>query len=142
MTLGERIKIRREALGMTLLQLAQKTGVSEATVQRYESGEIKTPRHMRLISMAEALGVDVNYLLTGNEESVAEIAKLNEMYADQYRCCQLNAKGEKEFFVFEYRENNVFAYVDNKRCDFTNAFFRLDTDLRKNVILDMLKRYC
>lgn len=142
MTLGERIKLQRESLGLTLLQLAQKVGVSEATVQRYESGEIKTPRHDKLIAMAKALGVDVNYLVTGNEEFEAELIELNEKYIDQYTRAQRGKKGEKQYFEIKYYENNVIAFINGERCDFVKAFFELEDDGRKSVILDMLKRYC
>ena len=40
-TLQERIKERRLASGFTLLEVAEMLGVKEATMQRYESGEIK-----------------------------------------------------------------------------------------------------
>lgn len=63
MTLGERIKRQREAKGMTLLQLAEKIGVSEATMQRYESGRIKNPKQPRLVALTKALDVDANYLM-------------------------------------------------------------------------------
>ncbi len=62
MDFGLRIKQRREELGLTLKDVALKLNVSEATVQRYESGEIQTPRRERLSALASALNVDVNYL--------------------------------------------------------------------------------
>lgn len=40
--MSKRIKELRKAKGMTLLELANKIGVSEGTVQRYESGSIPT----------------------------------------------------------------------------------------------------
>ena len=39
--LNERIRQRRLALNFTLLYVAEQLGVKEATVQRYESGDIK-----------------------------------------------------------------------------------------------------
>lgn len=57
MTFGERLRTIRAQQGMTLAQVASKTGVSEATVQRYESGEIKNPPQDRLVALAKALGV-------------------------------------------------------------------------------------
>lgn len=57
MTFGERLRSIREKQGMTLAQVAAKTGVSEATVQRYESGEIKNPPQDRIVLLAKALGV-------------------------------------------------------------------------------------
>ena len=43
--LNQRIKERRLAQGLTLAQVAEKLGVKEATVQRYESGDIKNIKH-------------------------------------------------------------------------------------------------
>ena len=70
MTLGERIKRAREAKGLTLLDVAKEVGVSEATLQRYESGNIKNPKQPKLLSLAKALDVDVNYLMNwkGDDE--------------------------------------------------------------------------
>ena len=49
------LKCRRQELGLTLLQIAESVGVSEATVQRWEKGHIKTLRHENLVKLAEAL---------------------------------------------------------------------------------------
>ena len=57
MTFGERLHSIREKQGMTLAQVAAGTGVSEATVQRYESGEIKNPPQDRIVALAKALNV-------------------------------------------------------------------------------------
>ena len=39
------LKAKRKELGLTLAQIAEKIGVTEATVQRWESGNIKSLRH-------------------------------------------------------------------------------------------------
>lgn len=44
MDIGERIKERRELLNLTLEQVGEFVGVSKATVQRYETGEIDIKR--------------------------------------------------------------------------------------------------
>lgn len=71
MNFGDRLKERREELGLTLQQLADKIGVSNATVQRYESGRIKTPRMPQLQALAKVLNVDTNYLLGLQEGNAA-----------------------------------------------------------------------
>lgn len=48
---------RRKELGLTLLQIAEKMNVSEATVQRWESGNIKMLRHERIAKLAQVLDV-------------------------------------------------------------------------------------
>lgn len=61
--LNERIKNRRQQLGYTLLYIAEQLGVKEATVQRYESGDIKNIKHETVVSIAEILRCDPAYLM-------------------------------------------------------------------------------
>ena len=53
--LSDILRLRRKELGLTLLQIAEAVGVSEATVQRWESGNIKTLRHENLARLADVL---------------------------------------------------------------------------------------
>ena len=48
MVLEERMKNRRKELDLTLADIAKAVGVSEATVQRWESGKIKNLRYERI----------------------------------------------------------------------------------------------
>lgn len=61
--LPERIRERRKEQGMTLLQLAEKMGVKEATVQRWESGNIKTIKYETVEMLAEVLHCSPSYLM-------------------------------------------------------------------------------
>ena len=62
---------------MTLAQLGKIVGLSEATVQRYESGNIKNPPMMRIEALANALDVPAAILLGMNDEKLdAEIRLL------------------------------------------------------------------
>lgn len=63
MNIGERIKQRRLTLGMTLLDVANRIGRSEATVQRYESGVVKNLPHNVLVSLAMALRTTPDWLV-------------------------------------------------------------------------------
>lgn len=62
-TLQERIKERRTEKGFTLLDLADAIGVKEATMQRYESGEIKNVKHETVVKLAEILNCSPQYLM-------------------------------------------------------------------------------
>ena len=79
MKLHERIKERRLAMGMTLLDVANALGVKEATVQRYESGEIKNPKHRTVLELANIFHCSPSYLMGWEEdvlpESVMQISK-------------------------------------------------------------------
>lgn len=48
---------RRKELGLTLMQIAKQMDVSEATVQRWESGNIKSLRHEKITRLADILNV-------------------------------------------------------------------------------------
>lgn len=51
------LKKRRIELGLTMLEVAKMVGVSEATISRYESGNIKNMRKDRIAKYASALKV-------------------------------------------------------------------------------------
>lgn len=61
--LPERIKERRIALNLTLLDIANLIGVKEATAQRYESGEIKNIKHETIIELAKIFKCSPQYLM-------------------------------------------------------------------------------
>lgn len=52
------LKQRRKELGLTLAQIADQMGVAEATVQRWESGNIKSIRYEKIDKLAEILRVN------------------------------------------------------------------------------------
>lgn len=62
-TIAHRIKLAREALGLSQVALAELVGVSPGTIGNAESGAREQPRKLRLI--AEALGVHLIWLETG-----------------------------------------------------------------------------
>lgn len=63
MTLSDVIKRQREKLGLTLLQIAERMNVAEATVQRWESGNIKNIRYDKLDRLAEILQITPSELM-------------------------------------------------------------------------------
>lgn len=67
-TLQERIKERRTNLGLTLLEIAEQLNVKEATVQRYESGEIKNIKHETIVELAKILKCSPQYLMGWTEQ--------------------------------------------------------------------------
>ena len=67
--LSEVLKRRRKELGLTLGQIAEQMGVAEATVQRWESGNIKTARYEKLVRLAEILRVSPSSLMGWSDDS-------------------------------------------------------------------------
>lgn len=72
MSVSEIIKKRREELDLTLFDIATKIGVSEATVQRYESGKIRNIRQDKIVKLAAALKITPAELLGWDEVGQAD----------------------------------------------------------------------
>lgn len=64
------IKAKRIENGMTMKQLAEKVGVSEATISRWESGNIATMKQTKIAALAKALDISPALLVTGECETV------------------------------------------------------------------------
>lgn len=68
MTIGERIKARREALGMSVDDVAAELGKNRATIYRYENGEIKRMSVDVLKPLAEVLHTTPAYLMEWTDD--------------------------------------------------------------------------
>jgi len=60
--LGAAIRSARNAKGLTLESLAERSGLHRTTIQKIESGE-RDPRAMTLMSLAKGLGVEPGALM-------------------------------------------------------------------------------
>jgi transcriptional regulator with XRE-family HTH domain len=63
MTLGERLKQSREALGLSQAELARKAGMTQGSIGNLETGTRKSAKNILVI--AQALGVDAMWLQYG-----------------------------------------------------------------------------
>lgn len=70
-TLAHRLRIAREFAGLEQAELAAKADMSRTSVVNYELG-YRTPRRLYLRSIAEATGVDLHWLETGEAPSIEE----------------------------------------------------------------------
>lgn len=55
-SIGERVRTRREQLGLKQRDLAKKAGIGESTLSRIETGK-REPQMRSLVALAKALGV-------------------------------------------------------------------------------------
>jgi transcriptional regulator with XRE-family HTH domain len=68
MTIGERIKNRRNELGWSQRKLSDKMGYSNhSTITKIEAGKVDIPQS-RIEQFAEVLGVTLSYLIGVNEK--------------------------------------------------------------------------
>lgn len=73
--LSTTLKQRRKELGLTLAQIADAMGVTEATVQRWESGNIKSIRYEKIGKLAEVLKISPAILMGWDDASNPNIPK-------------------------------------------------------------------
>lgn len=66
MTLGQKIKNRREELGYTQLELAHKTQTCQSYISRLEHGDFN-PSMQMIINIAVALDISIDNMLLGAE---------------------------------------------------------------------------
>jgi transcriptional regulator with XRE-family HTH domain len=81
MKTGELIKERRLELAMTMRELALLVGVSEATISRWESGDIANMRRDKIAALARALRVPPAVLMDWEEYEKEKIEKYNHARA-------------------------------------------------------------
>ncbi len=79
MTLGDRIKVTREALKLTQEELGALCGTTKQTIFKYETGIVTNIPLDRLELLAEQLEVTPAYLLGWEEESPALPEKLSQL---------------------------------------------------------------
>ena len=69
------IKMRRKELGLTMKEVANAVGVSEGTVSRWESGDIKNMRRDKIAALANVLDVPPAVLMDWEEYDVERIRR-------------------------------------------------------------------
>jgi transcriptional regulator with XRE-family HTH domain len=63
MLLNDKLKARRIELGLTMLDVAKSVGVSEATISRWESGNIGNMRRDKIALYAKALNTSPLFIM-------------------------------------------------------------------------------
>ena len=94
MEIKDIIKQKRIEHGYTMKELAQMVGVSEATVSQWESGNLATMKHTKIMLLSNALGISPAALFDSAPEPPAQALKLTDQEKSmikKYR--QLNADG-------------------------------------------------
>ena len=85
MEIKDIIKQKRVERGYTMKELAQKVGVSEATVSRWESGNLATMKHTKIMLLSNALGISPAMLFASAPEPPAPTIKLTAQEEDHIK---------------------------------------------------------
>lgn len=73
MSFGEKVKNERNRLGLNQDELAKKIGVTRRVISSYENDSSRPRGTERYKKLAEALGVNINYLLSEDEAFIADV---------------------------------------------------------------------
>ena len=76
--LGTRIASLRQGRGMSQADLAKKLHISPSAVGMYEQGR-REPSVDTLIALSQIFGVSLDYLLSGQPDSIQDVAALHHM---------------------------------------------------------------
>lgn len=112
------LKERRNQLGLTMLDVAKAVGVSEATISRYESGNIKNMRRDRIEKYAKILQVSPAILIGADELEflMQQYNNIQPVRMKRFPLLGEIACGEP-IFADEDRESYIMADMDI-RADF------------------------
>ena len=61
--MGKRIRERRDALGLTLEEIADRLGLQRSAISKYERGEVENIKRSNIIKMAQMLECSPAYLM-------------------------------------------------------------------------------
>lgn len=112
MSIGSRMKTRREELGMTQTQLAEKIGVTKGAIGNYET-DANSPKASMMYKIFEALQCDANYLYQDDMFDAASVM-LPEDEREMLRLYkQLNQEGKEK--LADYADDLVRSgkYIKN-----------------------------
>ena len=79
MLLNDKLKARRIELGLTMLDVAKSVGVSEATISRWESGDIGNMRRDKIALYAKALKTSPLFIM-GIDKNIDEEENIFDKY--------------------------------------------------------------
>ncbi len=88
---GEQMRRRREELGLTRQQLADKLGVSVSAVGNYETG-VSAPKEGVLLRLFDALDADPNYLYRGSYRAAVSHSDEEHRLLAKYRQLPLSGR--------------------------------------------------
>ncbi len=83
MEIKDLIKSRRIELGMTMKELGDAVGVSEATISRYESGQIANMKRTTIIALSKVLGIPTARFIDSEDEELASEPAQRKSYVPE-----------------------------------------------------------
>lgn len=124
MNIGEKIKEARLEKGLTLQELGEKVGLSQATLSKYETGDIKNIPNTRLKQLSKALDVKISYFLEEKKDKNSLIIeKLTELTEKGILNWQ-SPTNPNNYFNIDLNEliSKLLDFVESKEIDYYTTF--------------------
>lgn len=142
--LGIRIKQRREALGMSQVELGKKVGIAAGTISRLESAKAGEPKYDVIRKLATALETSTGWLIDGGsgdfrtamsrlevdpvvKDALIEIAAWFETAVDFERAT-FRTNMERMGRLFKRRDTIIKGSSDEDVAEFNNGSTQTDSD--------------
>lgn len=107
--LGARIASLRQVFGLSQAQLAEKLHISTSAVGMYEQGR-REPSVDTLVAMSREFGVSLDYLLSGQPDTVQDVAALHRLMEDS--CTRVQSPAEQAMTKEELICHLLWALLD------------------------------
>lgn len=78
MTVGERIRWLLEVKGRTQVDLAREIGLTQASISNWMTGHSRKPNAPSLVKLAEALGANAQWIVSGEGEPFGALTITDE----------------------------------------------------------------
>ena len=121
MTMGEKLKDLRVERGLTMKQVCQATGISEAVYNGLENDADRDTGYSRIIALARFYEVPTDYLLGFTESRITKNIELK----------QLHLTDKAIEILMSRKQNNYLMSQIIEHQDFTNLMNSIDVYIRQ-----------
>lgn len=137
MQTGQLIRSLRESKKLTQEQLAKMVGVSRVSISKWESGENK-PKGDNLLSLASALGVSIDWLMSGNSAADAE-NKTTSQGSGDFSNISIATLGAHRVPVLSYVQAGSFQPCADRLGEGIYEYVTTDLDAKSNAFAVWVK---
>lgn len=142
MDIRKKLKDRRKEIGLTMLEVAQKVGVSEATISRWESGDIANMRRDKIVLLANALQVSPSFIMGWENENKSD-EEISNNDSASFTVSSLGLTNEElEKYGIKPIKTKKFRMLGNIACgepifadEETDIYIEADSDINADFCL-------
>lgn len=122
--IGKKLKSRRKALNLTQSALAEKVGLTESSISRYEAGRISTMPTSTVKRICEVLNIEPSELLgltpeNSFEYDLKEILKMADdlppyVKSNLLQLLKQQIRVYRRLYYDKEKDNNIFEKIEDR----------------------------